>query len=596
MDRNKHYSLPPRSSPRPRNNSIISPDTQISSMSSVTTIDSPFQMMDIVVSVDILEGLIMELKDKNQSLASFESSSQSSRIIGTLPVTTFVSCKKNVSSTRTIATHVPSLPLNKPSSSHGGKHHHFLVRWPADYDPHGDALSTFKLSRLMKKESTIIHRGSLGFGYIPEEIELTIGLMRGSEMLTLGMANLVITGEETEEMIIDLPINVSKGAVKESKKTSKRSPSPLRKLRSPQKTGVKILKPKAFSGDPKRKYRLSEQSMIRLQVKITPQYKSACFGEEAIDERVNVDDYWNYDESTKRDVYDSTITEEKGCAQPEDINQQHNSKARAFGQELPQLTQDYICGQMHHREPIDTAYQMTKSNSFDPRMTSEIRTRDDPREEIRSTFNYSPRINVTEEEYLYKNNPSREMEKYTTRSSSRSSSRYRSDSQLRVGVGQHIPSGNRSKQRSVSQRRAGSQQRSGSRQRSNSNARERMSDVDPYPTSHLYERKAKNGNQSMRPSQHFIQNKSKFRDENRQPEHATNWFVENRPGYSHDDTSYSTPYPRTRLNSPNQSNRPPSRAPSYDAVNNYPDRIQHQTVSNNGYSQRTGTRRISSMR
>ena len=91
MDRNKHYSLPPRSSPRPRNNSVFSPDSQISSMSSVTTNDSPFQMMDIVVSVDILEGLIMESKDKQQSFDTFEHSSQSSRIIGTLPVTTFVS-------------------------------------------------------------------------------------------------------------------------------------------------------------------------------------------------------------------------------------------------------------------------------------------------------------------------------------------------------------------------------------------------------------------------------------------------------------------------------------------------------------------------
>ena len=107
----------------------------------------------------------MEYKDKQAVQETYNSNSKSNQIIGALPVTTFVSCKKNVSNTRTIATHVPSLPLSKPSSSQGGKHHHFLVRWPADFDPHGDALSTFKLSRLMKKESTgPSHNSPFGFG------------------------------------------------------------------------------------------------------------------------------------------------------------------------------------------------------------------------------------------------------------------------------------------------------------------------------------------------------------------------------------------------------------------------------------------------
>lgn len=264
--RSSHYSRPPRSSSQ-----YSSSRSYTSSVSSQN--DSPYQMMDIEVSVDVMEGLVMEVKDKSIYQETYNDPDQSKKILGSLPVTAFISCKKNVSNTRSIATNVPSIPLSTSSSSHGGKHRHYLVRWPADYDPYGDALSTFKLSRLMKKASSTSSCGS--HSYIPEEIELTIGLMRGSEMITLGIANLVITGEESEEMVIDLPINITKEAVEESKPTSKRSPSPFRKLVTQSNSSLKLLKAKAFSSDTKRRFRLSEESILRLHVKIDPQDKAA---------------------------------------------------------------------------------------------------------------------------------------------------------------------------------------------------------------------------------------------------------------------------------------------------------------------------------
>ena len=362
--------------------------------------ESPFQMMDIIVSVDIMEGLVMEFKDKQQQVTydKYRSNvpSSNNQIIGSLPVTTFVSCKKNVSSTRTISTNVPSLPLSKPSSSHGGKHHHFLVRWPADFDPHGDALSTFKLTRLMRKESVGSNHNNapFGFGYLPEEVELTIGLMRGSEMITLGLANLVITGEETEEMIIDLPINITKEAVKDSK-NKRRSASPLRKLRSTSKSSLKVLKPTAFPSDPKRKYRLSEQSMIRLQVKITPKSKSRSSyedseaGTQAVFENPHYPHHHNnlvdeYSSRSRASYYNSAYDGSMSRVAPmdelqDDFNfhvglndEEELEDRRFFGKEIPRLTQGYG----DYRRTIDKNYELESTQSYDFMRAVEARRRD----------------------------------------------------------------------------------------------------------------------------------------------------------------------------------------------------------------------------
>jgi len=219
-------------------------------------------MMDISVGVDIMEGLIMEIiKQKGQPP------------LGTSPVTAVISCKKNVSSSRQISTHVPSLPLSVPSASFSDKVHNFLVRWPADFDPHGDALSTFKMSRLMKKDTLNPEEAGLTSGFVAEEIELSIGLLRGKEMLTIGKATLIITGNESDEMVIDLPISNEKDVVKDKKRDS--SPSPLKRTNSKlfsksTKNTVKVLKPLSFPDDKRRKFHLTDNAMIRLQVKVHP--------------------------------------------------------------------------------------------------------------------------------------------------------------------------------------------------------------------------------------------------------------------------------------------------------------------------------------
>eukprot|EP00555_Chaetoceros_dichaeta_P012595 CAMPEP_0198273298 /NCGR_PEP_ID=MMETSP1447-20131203/56466_1 /TAXON_ID=420782 /ORGANISM="Chaetoceros dichaeta, Strain CCMP1751" /LENGTH=550 /DNA_ID=CAMNT_0043966945 /DNA_START=175 /DNA_END=1828 /DNA_ORIENTATION=+ len=269
-----------------RPNSSDSVQTSCSSGSG----SSQFQMMHISISILVLEGLIMECNiSKEQLKASFSGSIDSGpplAAVGDRPVTAVISCFKNISGNRAIATHVPSLPLGAPKESLGKKNHQFTVRWPVDYDPSGDALSTFRCKRLMKKEYPTQYPDdrfdTFAYGYDAEEIELNICLRRGSEMITLGAANLVVTGEEMEEIIVDLPIDVTKGATKRDRRS--RSASPLRrtgsKLFGSGKPSNRVMKAKPFPADTRRKYKLREQSMVRVRVMVNPNNRpSSSFDE-----------------------------------------------------------------------------------------------------------------------------------------------------------------------------------------------------------------------------------------------------------------------------------------------------------------------------
>ena len=289
------HGLPPKSASKASRREKSPGETlpSVDSANSGSTFESTssqFQMMNITVSVNLLEGLIMESKgrfvehNRNHTISHNSHSSQNR-----LPVTAIVSFLKNVSSCQTIATHLPSLPIGAPSYSERSKEYNFIARWPVDFDPDGDALSTLKISRLMRRDFIPIEHyaadsNDLKLGFVAEEIELVISLMQGSEMLTLGKANLVITGEENQEMVVDLPVNNMKSHEKENKeKLRQRSPSPFRRSASPFRRNTtkqatknsKALKRVSFTGDPKKRYRLSEHAVVRVQVQVIPQFETA---------------------------------------------------------------------------------------------------------------------------------------------------------------------------------------------------------------------------------------------------------------------------------------------------------------------------------
>jgi len=398
-----HYGgLPPRSilKPKRRIRTASSSDSVQTSTSSSSG-NSQFQMMHISISILVLEGLNMECNTSKDQLKVNLSDARDSigppSVIGNVPVTAVISCFKNISGNRAIATHVPSLPLGIPKETLGKKNHQFIVRWPVDYDPCGDALSTFRCNRLMKKEypTQCQHDqfDTFAYGYDAEEIELNICLMRGSEMITLGAANLVVTGEEVKEITVDLPIDVTKGATKRNRKA--RSPSPLRrtgsKLFGSAKPSTKVMKSKSFPGDSRRKYKLSEHSMVRIRVKVNPGSRPSSsfdeFGSEPNENIYHNSSYRHPNVQETRPSYRHPNVQEMRSSSKADLKETRPSYRHPNGKEIRSSTKDTPSNRKYEKRhpnarakssPRLTKPQASFNRHVTNRSSSVVKTRDSP--------------------------------------------------------------------------------------------------------------------------------------------------------------------------------------------------------------------------
>lgn len=205
-----------------------------------------FVNKEISVSILGLTGISMENKSKKSKSSNIKtkisasSSSLSNEGEADVPVKAVVSFSKNVNSSQTsIASHVPSLPLTH--LDHGNTSiKRFEASWPHD-NGSGDDLSTFQFTRMMQVDSASDYHPNQRMIMIPERIKLTIGLTRGIEMITLGSANIVITGDEAPNMQVNVPISVDK-----SKKGAKFS----------------------FEQDKKKFYTLQEHSCLKIVLNV----------------------------------------------------------------------------------------------------------------------------------------------------------------------------------------------------------------------------------------------------------------------------------------------------------------------------------------
>lgn len=170
-----------------------------------------FVNKEISVSIIGLTGISMENKSKKSKSSNIKtkisasSSSLSYEGEADVPVKAVVSFSKNVNSSQTlIASHVPSLPLTH--LDHGNNSNkRFEASWP------DDDLSTLQFTRMMQVDSASdYYHPNQRMIMIPERIKLTVGLTRGIEMITLGSANIVITGDEAPNMQVNVPISVDK--------------------------------------------------------------------------------------------------------------------------------------------------------------------------------------------------------------------------------------------------------------------------------------------------------------------------------------------------------------------------------------------------
>jgi hypothetical protein len=175
------------------------------------------------------------------------------------PTTAVVSYRKNTYSSQTaLETFLPSVPINNPMSSIGSRYR-YQASWPSEQsalarDDSALVRSSFKLTRCMKQEAFVPGAG-IGSNYVHETLELKINLSRGTELLRLGTATLVLTGEEEGEIQIIVPVK----AIDLSKKMNKK-----RVKVQPNKYGF-------FSGDSTRRFFLDENSTLRVGIRVLPQ-------------------------------------------------------------------------------------------------------------------------------------------------------------------------------------------------------------------------------------------------------------------------------------------------------------------------------------
>lgn len=172
-----------------------------------------------------------------------------------IPTTAVVSCQKNAISSKTaIQTFLPSMPLQRPVATFVNKVR-YTAAWTSERShlqkDFGEIeLSTFKIIRCMK-QAIFVPGVGVGSNYVHETVELGINLSRGTEMIPLGTASLIIGGEEEGEVCMNVP---AKPIAFNNKKF----------LKKKNKYGY-------FINDPMRRYYLDENAFIKVGVQVIPE-------------------------------------------------------------------------------------------------------------------------------------------------------------------------------------------------------------------------------------------------------------------------------------------------------------------------------------
>ena len=183
------------------------------------------------------------------------------------PTTAVVSFRKNAFSSQTaMESFLPSTPLQIPSSFNGLKVR-YAASWPADEsslvrDQTSIERSSLKLIRCMQQEPFVPGRSRSGAvtNYVHETIELHLNLNRGKEMIPLGTAALVLSGDEEGEVQMNVPAKPLR--LKAKKLAQKRFKS---------KSKSKTNKHGYFSNDSSRRFFLDENATLRVGVQVIPQ-------------------------------------------------------------------------------------------------------------------------------------------------------------------------------------------------------------------------------------------------------------------------------------------------------------------------------------
>ena len=248
---------------------------------------------DIKITVLEIAGLTCE----NASKKSLSTSQLESEFGDDTVISAVVSFSRNAFSSDTnIMTHIPSLPLL--GMMHSGfqrrlsktKINKYRASWPAQ-DPNRDEddikHSSFSFSRILKQEvdsasntNAPVHRhlrsGSRSRSisrqpaFESELIDVIVGLVKGTEMITLGCATLVISAK-SKESFITADFNVRNEAIKPNKQ--KWWDSNFSKSGSRKSSNTTKIKYASFPSDPGRRFGLAENATISVQIHVSLSHK-----------------------------------------------------------------------------------------------------------------------------------------------------------------------------------------------------------------------------------------------------------------------------------------------------------------------------------
>lgn len=206
---------------------------------------------------------IRTLDSRNWSASTISSADISATMEGMLiendlnPTTALVSLTTHtLSSDTAFETFLPSIPLHRPSIT--GSKAKYTALWSAFMDDDSSReQSSFELVRCMQESNNENAVGNLGSKYVHETVELQLSLSRGTEMIHLGTASLVLSGEEEVEVKMNIPTKRTehKQASKQKVKTK----------------GKRANKYGYFSDDLTRRYFLDENATFRIGVQAISQ-------------------------------------------------------------------------------------------------------------------------------------------------------------------------------------------------------------------------------------------------------------------------------------------------------------------------------------
>lgn len=190
--------------------------------------------------------------------------------------------RNTISSNTRILTHIPSLPVLGTSmkQSHNGRkiqqNSRYNARWPAydfKYDTDDIRHSSFTFSRVLKQEQLSLESSAnmpqAGAGFESELVDVCIGLVKGTEIITLGSTTLVVSGQSratlsNADLIVRSEIPANFMTIKSSSSGAHHSSSNSKKQQKPKK-----IKYASFPSDPSRRYSLADNATLSVQISVT---------------------------------------------------------------------------------------------------------------------------------------------------------------------------------------------------------------------------------------------------------------------------------------------------------------------------------------